>query len=716
VFTQKKETVSDHISYSISLIPNKQTGIRLLGKETPYKEQLKRLKGKPIRYPAALFRVIYQTIQETYQKNNTANKEVSIEITVPQFEKYTLVIDTKKISKESFLNLLQESIVQEDDLETANSMYQKIVSDFYDRVQETVIEDTHVASVFPKPIEINEQPNQLSENVQPSSQNNKNSVDGQSEISDEEPVLDIAGIQEEEKTFESDQPIRIDVEYLKTVDVSKNKISVVDPEYEKEKYNRDARKVNHVINQCVTRLEQDVSAVFKNKSDKLDALSQSQSIQEKNVKISKDDPQALIQIYEAKDQEVDQKKREKIFSLNEELEHEQKELKLNYEKQVQALNETYFKKKNQAINTLDYQFDTWVTTEFQLEWDKHYKALQSQLSTIDDNYLTELATKKDELTNQLQEYLEEVKPAYAEVTKEYLDKRSPELKQEILSDIAIYQKQKEAKQLNQSLTKDEVAKLLEEQEQRLQKSLEVKNEALLQQETNKQAEVESNRRIQFHAFFEKWVTKKVKVGATVFFSVSIFLGLGFSVYQKITYVPPFDTMISSKDYEAAIKNYPNQKYEVVDILYEKVLAGDASALSDLKEVNQEETTVLADFDLAIFNQEYKQALRVFQEGKKEIPMSYWKKRYSVIGYCYLKNGQLEESELYQEKSGDSVLLDKISSYKVLNKQIHALSDQLKQAKEQVTRIDDQKEQKKIKSEIENQEKAVEKLANELKNI
>ena len=309
MFIQKKEIELDQINYSIDLVPNKQTVTRLLGKKNLNKEQIKRLKGKPLRFSAVLFKEIYLAIQEKHQKENIGNKEVSIEIAVPQFEKYTLLTDTKKISKASFLTLLQESIAQEDDLEKASSLYQKVVNDFYNRPTESTFDNPNTEEISPPSVLENEQFEQPSDRERTSNQDSEDSVNEQVVSPQEDSLQMIEVVQEETPIFESDQPIKIEVDYLKTKEVSKNKISVVDPEYEKEKYNRDARKVNQVLNQCVTRLEKEVSAVFKNKSEKLEARLQSKSIQEQNDQIRKDNQEALVQIYKAKEQELDHKKR-----------------------------------------------------------------------------------------------------------------------------------------------------------------------------------------------------------------------------------------------------------------------------------------------------------------------------------------------------------------------------------------------------------------------
>ncbi|MGX2947143.1 hypothetical protein [Enterococcus alishanensis] len=709
---KRKDSIQEEsLMFTIDSLPNKKVIMKILQGQPDLQQEVKKLKGKPILLPPMLFKQIYQTLQQNLRENNMINREITISITVPHFDHYTLKTDTKKIAKTDFLGLLQESIVNEEDLETANQMYQNIIGEFNENPSKVaVVADSATNKVTPKKVDSEEINAPLvQEDLQEEQEIPVGIVDQKTEpdFSDKSEV--IREVSEEKKLS-----VKVDVNYLKTLNVSKEKISVIDPEYETEKYNQEARKVNKLLHKYSSKLEQEVNGIYQNKNKNLEAESYSKSISLQNQLIHYDNQEELITAYQEKENEFDQKKREKIFSLNEELSKEQKKLELAYEKQLEDLSKTFFKRKNKAINTLDYQFDTWLTTEFKLTWDNHYSDLKGRISSIENQHFEELSEKQQNLISEFQKYLETVKPSYEVVSKRYMEMRRPELKTEILSDINIYQKQKEAEHLNDSLTKAEVAELLQEQERRLQKTLS-RREA---EDSNKvqQKEKTKKEKISFREMIDKYVTKKVKIVIFSVFMITIVFGLGFSVYKKITYIAPFDTMISSEDYEAAIENYPNRKFEVVDALYNKVLDGNTGALDELKTINKETETPLGNFDLAVFSEDYNEAITQYQEGKGMIPKRYWEKRYAVIGYCYLKKGDVKKAKLFEEKSNDTVLSDKISSYEEMDDKINQLTTQLEQSKEKVNQIENNEEKETIISEIKKQEKSLKQLKNDLKDI
>lgn len=170
--------------------------------------------------------------------------------------------------------------------------------------------------------------------------------------------------------------------------------------------------------------------------------------------------------------------------------------------------------------------------------------------------------------------------------------------------------------------------------------------------------------------------KKRKV---VFFVLMLVIGVSlFTLFrpsngeEKASYTE----LISSKDYLAAGKEYPKKHEDIEQNIYESILEKRTDdKIKHLKRFNDKYPTVFGNFDLAIFNKEYAEAITSFENDPSEFKND--KERMVLVGYSYLKEDRLDEAKKISGSLKSVELEKKIYDYQNLNRLIDEKEKELK---------------------------------------
>lgn len=696
----KPENQTEKIEYFIDKVTSEKDLQLLLRGDLPKK-------GKFIGFKKQIFKMSVDSFKQAYQKlqaqfSNQQNETVIISIFIPNEEKYDLITDSRKISKIDFLSLFHENISQEEDLEEADYLYNLILNDFIE--QPSMKKDVLVTEQ--KSVEDIQPTEKAEEKLKEEEKQKKKSQQN----SEKQAMVHESETQQEIKKEES-KTISIHPKLYELVNINKKQVLIDDPDYATHKINEEKRKVNKIVSDNAGALETEINQVFQEQLSILDRQREAKLIAYQNELLSSSDPKELLSIFAEKDSEIHEQKKEAIFNLNEQENKAIEELEKRFEIEKEQLRLEFLSKKTKTVEELSQSFTQWIKINYHEIWKNFYQKLSENSITYKQQLIDEKNKKALNFKNQIDPLIIQGLEAYDKEATSFLDNRIPKLKENIKNDLEIYAKQQVIRQEQSYLTKDEL-KRFEENQKKLEASIdELKNTKPIEIAVDKIEEPKKKEPIIAINF-----TKRMKMLLVSIFSLFIVLGLGVSVYKKVTYVPPFDTLISDGQYKEAVKNYPNKKYEVVDTLYKKIVQGDTNKISKLEEINKEKKTALASFDLLILDKEFDEALNLYEKKAKEVPAKYWDNQASLLSYCYLKKGNLEKAKNWQKKADDEVLNEKISKYSKAQSQLNKLKADNEKLTKELKTIKDKKKQNELDKKIKEQKLQIEKIEQELKNI
>lgn len=696
----KPENQTEKIEYFIDKVTSEKDLQLLLRGDLPKK-------GKFIGFKKQIFKMSVDSFKQAYQKlqaqfSNQQNENVIISIFIPNEEKYDLITDSRKISKIDFLSLFHENISQEEDLEEADYLYNLILNDFIE--QPSMKKDVLVTEQ--KSVEDIQPTEKAEEKLKEEEKQKKKSQQN----SEKQAMVHESETQQEIKKEES-KTISIHPKLYELVNINKKQVLIDDPDYATHKINEEKRKVNKIVSDNAGALETEINQVFQEQLSILDRQREAKLIAYQNELLSSSDPKELLSIFAEKDSEIHEQKKEAIFNLNEQENKAIEELEKRFEIEKEQLRLEFLSKKTKTVEELSQSFTQWIKINYHEIWKNFYQKLSENSITYKQQLIDEKNKKALNFKNQIDPLIIQGLEAYDKESTSFLDNRIPKLKENIKNDLEIYAKQQVIRQEQSYLTKDEL-KRFEENQKKLEASIdELKNTKPIEIAVDKIEEPKKKEPIIAINF-----TKRMKMLLVSILSLFIVLGLGVSVYKKVTYVPPFDTLISDGQYKEAVKNYPNKKYEVVDTLYKKIVQGDTNKISKLEEINKEKKTALASFDLLILDKEFDEALNLYEKKAKEVPAKYWDNQASLLSYCYLKKGNLEKAKNWQKKADDEVLNEKISKYSKAQSQLNKLKADNEKLTKELKTIKDKKKQNELDEKIKEQKLQIEKIEQELKNI
>ncbi|QLF91675.1 hypothetical protein [Lactococcus lactis] len=696
----KPENQTEKIEYFIDKVTSEKDLQLLLRGDLPKK-------GKFIGFKKQIFKMSVDSFKQAYQKlqaqfSNQQNETVIISIFIPNEEKYDLITDSRKISKIDFLSLFHENISQEEDLEEADYLYNLILNDFIE--QPSMKKDVLVTEQ--KSVEDIQPTEKAEEKLKEEEKEKKKSQQN----SEKQAMVHESETQQEIKKEES-KTISIHPKLYELVNINKKQVLIDDPDYATHKINEEKRKVNKIVSDNAGALETEINQVFQEQLSILDRQREAKLIAYQNELLSSSDPKELLSIFAEKDSEIHEQKKEAIFNLNEQENKAIEELEKRFEIEKEQLRLEFLSKKTKTVEELSQSFTQWIKINYHEIWKNFYQKLSENSITYKQQLIDEKNKKALNFKNQIDPLIIQGLEAYDKEATSFLDNRIPKLKENIKNDLEIYAKQQVIRQEQSYLTKDEL-KRFEENQKKLEASIdELKNTKPIEIAVDKIEEPKKKEPIIAINF-----TKRMKMLLVSILSLFIVLGLGVSVYKKVTYVPPFDTLISDGQYKEAVKNYPNKKYEVVDTLYKKIIQGDTNKISKLEEINKEKKTALASFDLLILDKEFDEALNLYEKKAKEVPAKYWDNQASLLSYCYLKKGNLEKAKNWQKKADDEVLNEKISKYSKAQSQLNKLKADNEKLTKELKTIKDKKKQNELDEKIKEQKLQIEKIEQELKNI
>lgn len=126
------------------------------------------------------------------------------------------------------------------------------------------------------------------------------------------------------------------------------------------------------------------------------------------------------------------------------------------------------------------------------------------------------------------------------------------------------------------------------------------------------------------------------VGLVLIVTIAIAATLFFN--QK----PTYSDLMKKQDYLTAGKLYPEKVEEIENEIFNSVSANGSEAIQDLKDFNKVHKSILGTFDLAVIEHDFTRAIEIFEKDKKAF--SNLKNRLILVGYSYLKQGDLKKAE------------------------------------------------------------------------
>lgn len=175
---------------------------------------------------------------------------------------------------------------------------------------------------------------------------------------------------------------------------------------------------------------------------------------------------------------------------------------------------------------------------------------------------------------------------------------------------------------------------------------------------------------------------KIPLIALAIIFLCICLGVGaMTVLPKLfaDRAPSYEALIKDEKYFDAAKSFPDHREEIEQQLYEKALDKRSTETEQQLENYQEKyPTKYGEFDLAILNHNYDQALSLYKKKPKDFQDS--KDRMTLVGYCYLKKNRPKEARDISLEI-QSVELEKyVYKYEQLVAQIKEYEKQLEELK------------------------------------
>lgn len=187
--------------------------------------------------------------------------------------------------------------------------------------------------------------------------------------------------------------------------------------------------------------------------------------------------------------------------------------------------------------------------------------------------------------------------------------------------------------------------------------------------------------------------KTFLIAAAVFFLLA-FLGFGAIKWLPSLFAdraPSYEELLKDEKYSEAARSYPDRKQEIEQHLYDKALDKQSTETEkELERFQEKFPTPFGDFDLAILNKNYDQALSLYKKKTKAFKDS--KDRMTLVGYCYLKSDKPKEAKEISHELKSVELEKYVYKYEQLVAQIEEYEKRLEDLKKDPVKNRDKIEQ------------------------
>lgn len=185
---------------------------------------------------------------------------------------------------------------------------------------------------------------------------------------------------------------------------------------------------------------------------------------------------------------------------------------------------------------------------------------------------------------------------------------------------------------------------------------------------------------------KRTLTKWLYGVGMVFVSLALLVVLGFGVNQvfftegqTLTY----EELIDQQQFEEAYQLYPKEQQKTETFFYYYALDNRSEAtLRRFRDFHEENETTFGSFDLAILQNNYSRAVSAYEEQTEAFSND--PERLAIVGYCYLKVGELDEAKQINTQINSIELEKKIVLYEQLTLQIQAAEKEIEALQEEAT--------------------------------
>ncbi|MFZ4845572.1 hypothetical protein ACOYX7_07970 [Enterococcus casseliflavus] len=185
---------------------------------------------------------------------------------------------------------------------------------------------------------------------------------------------------------------------------------------------------------------------------------------------------------------------------------------------------------------------------------------------------------------------------------------------------------------------------------------------------------------------KKTPTKWLYGVGMAFVSLALLVVLGFGVNQvfftegkTLTY----EELIDQQAFEEAYQLYPKEQQKTENFFYYYTLDNRSEAtLRRFRDFHEEHETTFGSFDLAILQNNYSGAVSAYEEQAEAFSND--PERLAIVGYCYLKVGELDEAKQINTQINSIELEKKIVLYEQLTLQIQAAEREIEALQEEAT--------------------------------
>lgn len=177
------------------------------------------------------------------------------------------------------------------------------------------------------------------------------------------------------------------------------------------------------------------------------------------------------------------------------------------------------------------------------------------------------------------------------------------------------------------------------------------------------------------------ISKKAGIVVSVFFLCLLLGVLGVKFVPKLfaDQTPSYEALLKEGKYLEAGKTYPSQQEEIEQTLYEQALEDQTTqSKKELELFQSKYPTTFGEFDLAILNKNYEEALQLYKKSEKSFKND--SDRMTLVGYCYLKKDKPKEAKEISRETKSVELEKYVYQYEQYIAQINEYEKQLTELK------------------------------------
>ncbi|MGM0276525.1 MULTISPECIES: hypothetical protein [unclassified Enterococcus] len=168
---------------------------------------------------------------------------------------------------------------------------------------------------------------------------------------------------------------------------------------------------------------------------------------------------------------------------------------------------------------------------------------------------------------------------------------------------------------------------------------------------------------------KKWL---FRLGGSLLILLLLFIGsLGVKEFFLTELeTPSYEELIDQEQFEEAFQYYPEEQGQTETLFYDYVLDQRSQEnLRRFREFHKNHETTYGDFDLAVLENNYEAAVTAYEQQSEVFSDD--SNRLAIAGYCFLKEGKLDEAKAINQQINSLELEKKIVQYEQLSLQIKA---------------------------------------------